>query len=144
MPTARFAAAYRSNRWRVLSQAVVKAEPTCWLQLPGCSYRSTQADHILPAHQRPDLFFARSNLRGSCRSCNSARGDLPVSQLPALRAKLSARPMTRQQALAALRFRRHRQKAPALRIFDGPKSVAAEPPPLISCNEKPTPTTDLG
>jgi 5-methylcytosine-specific restriction endonuclease McrA len=127
MPTPRFAAFYRSGAWRALSQRVVKEEPVCWLRLPGCTVRSTQADHLVPISVNPGLALVRSNTRGSCRSCNSLRRDTPISALAQLRAQLLARPMTRQQALAALQGRRSRRPVRALALFDGTaKPIAAQ------------------
>jgi hypothetical protein len=117
-PTAQHRALYRTNRWRLLALRVVKEEPTCWLRLPGCTYRSTTADHIIPVSVRPDLALMRTNCRGACHSCNSLRRNTPITQLAELRAELNARPMTRQQALEILRANRYRQRAPALRLFD--------------------------
>jgi 5-methylcytosine-specific restriction endonuclease McrA len=94
-------ALYRRNAWKTLARQVVRAEPICWLQLPGCTVRSTTADHIIPVSQRPDLMLVRANCRGACRHCNTQRHSLPVSQLPALRGR--------------------QQRAPALAIFDGSK-----------------------
>ena len=91
-------ALYRRNAWKTLALQVVREEPICWLRLPGCTIRSTTADHIIPVSRRPDLLLVRANCRGACRSCNTRRHSLPVSQLPALRG------------------RRHR--APALALFD--------------------------
>ena len=91
-------ALYRRNAWKTLARQVVRDEPLCWLRLPGCTIRSTSADHIVPLTVAPQLALVRSNCRGACRSCNTKRHSLPVSQLPALRG------------------RRHR--APALALFD--------------------------
>jgi hypothetical protein len=46
------------------------------------------------------------------------RRNVSIPQLAQFRAELEARPMTREQALAALRSRWFRQRAPALRLFD--------------------------
>jgi hypothetical protein len=99
---------------------VVKEEPTCWLRLPGCTYRSTTADYIIPVSVGPDLALVRNDCRGACHSCNSLRHNLPITQLAELRAQLATRPMTRQQAIDILRSRRRRQRAPALSLFDTP------------------------
>ena len=69
----------RTYAWRKLSEQVRAEEPTCRLRLPGCTGVSEVADHIIPASQAPDLFLVRSNIRGSCKSCNDLRGRLPVS-----------------------------------------------------------------
>lgn len=68
----------RSTRaWRKLRDQVVAEEPDCRLQLPGCTFTSVTADHILTVHARPDLALVRSNLRGSCEECNRKRGKRP-------------------------------------------------------------------
>lgn len=78
--------AWRSSRaWRALSRQVVHEEPTCHLRLPGCTIRSTTADHLVPAAHRPDLFMVRSNLRAACKSCNDLRRATPMNQLAKLR-----------------------------------------------------------
>jgi 5-methylcytosine-specific restriction endonuclease McrA len=94
-------ALYRRNAWKTLARQVVREEPICWLRLPGCTIRSTTADHIIPVSQRSDLLLVRANCRGACRPCNTQRHSTPVSQLPALRGR--------------------RQRAPALALFDGSK-----------------------
>jgi 5-methylcytosine-specific restriction endonuclease McrA len=94
-------ALYRRNTWKTLALQVVREEPICWLRLPGCTVRSTTADHIIPVSQRRDLLLVRANCHGACRSCNTQRHSLPVSQLPALRGR--------------------QQRAAALAIFDGSK-----------------------
>lgn len=73
----------RSTRaWRKLKDQVVEEEPDCRLQLPGCTFVSTTADHILTVRDRPDLALVRSNLRGSCESCNRRRLAKPDTELP--------------------------------------------------------------
>ena len=74
-----------TRAWRRLRAEVIKAEPSCWLRLPGCTHISTTADHIIPVSVRPDLRMVRANCRGACRHCNYKRGHLPVSQLDQLR-----------------------------------------------------------
>ncbi len=37
-----------TRAWRRLRAEVIKAEPSCWLRLPGCTHISTTADHIIP------------------------------------------------------------------------------------------------
>ena len=51
----------------------------CWLRLPGCSYRATTKDHVVPLDLggTDDL----DNLRPACRSCNSKRRNLAMSGL---------------------------------------------------------------
>lgn len=68
----------RSTRaWQRLAKQVCTEEPICWLQLDGCTGRSTTGDHIIGASARPDLALVRSNVRGACRHCNNKRGHLP-------------------------------------------------------------------
>ncbi len=63
-----------TRRYRKVRDQVVREEPICWLQFPGCTTRSTTADHVIPFAERPDLAMVRSNLRGACASCNRKRG----------------------------------------------------------------------
>jgi len=67
-----------TRAWKLLSAQVCDEEPTCWLQLTGCTGRSTTGDHVIPVAARPDLAMVRSNVRGACRHCNSKRGHLPA------------------------------------------------------------------
>ena len=67
------------RRWRRLRDQTVREEPYCRLRLPGCTLVSTTGDHIIPVNHRPDLKFDRRNTRGSCRSCNQKRSNLPLS-----------------------------------------------------------------
>lgn len=72
----------KTREWRVLRDAVVSAEPVCWLRFPGiCTRVSTTADHVIPKTVRPELAMTRSNLRGACAPCNHARGRTPVERL---------------------------------------------------------------
>lgn len=64
----------RIGGWRPLRDRVVKEEPVCRIQGPGCTIKSTTADHIIPRYLRPDLTLVRSNLRGSCEHCNKSLG----------------------------------------------------------------------
>jgi 5-methylcytosine-specific restriction endonuclease McrA len=65
-----------TRAWRALKDRVVAEEPDCRLGLPGCTFVSTTADHVLTVTDRPDLALARANLRGACESCNEKRGHL--------------------------------------------------------------------
>jgi 5-methylcytosine-specific restriction endonuclease McrA len=103
-----------THAWRTLSKQTVREEPSCWLHLPGCTLRSTTADHIIPIVDRPDLALTRANVRGACRSCNSLRRDTPLHRLAALRANS----MSREQAVLTLRNQQARSRPPALAIFD--------------------------
>lgn len=90
-----------SARWKKLRLKVIAEEPMCRLRLNRCTVRSDTADHIIPVKDRPDLKYVRSNLRGSCQSCNMARGCRPLSVVRAEQ-KL-ARPPVKKPA-AALEF----------------------------------------
>jgi 5-methylcytosine-specific restriction endonuclease McrA len=70
-----------SRAWTKLALQVRAEEPTCRLQLPGCTTVSTTADHIIPRSQRPDLEMVRSNLQGACKNCNYKRGNLPIEAI---------------------------------------------------------------
>lgn len=78
----------RHRAFRKLTVQVCREEPLCWLRLPGCTLKSTTADHLVPYSKRPDLGMVRGNLRGACRSCNMRRKDTPLWKLAELRAKL--------------------------------------------------------
>lgn len=68
--------AYQHMRRRVLVE-----EPVCWLRLPGCTYKATTVDHIIPVKAAPELSLVRSNLRGACAHCNYVRQDKPLTRL---------------------------------------------------------------
>lgn len=53
----------------------------CWLRLPGCTLKSTTADHVIPWIQAPHLAMVRANLHGACFHCNSSRGSKPISAM---------------------------------------------------------------
>uniref|UniRef100_A0AAU2V8K7 HNH endonuclease n=1 Tax=Streptomyces sp. NBC_00003 TaxID=2903608 RepID=A0AAU2V8K7_9ACTN len=57
-----------TRQWRQVRAAVLGEEPLCW----QCGEPSTEVDHIIPRKHGGD--DRRSNLRGSCRPCNLARG----------------------------------------------------------------------
>ncbi len=75
--------------WIRLRDQVVREEPLCRLRLPGCTVRSTTADHIVPRSRRPDLEMVRTNLRGSCRSCNLRRGTGSPDRMRRIRTEVS-------------------------------------------------------
>lgn len=58
---------YKTNRLRAIER-----EPTCHWKLPGCTLKSTTADHLLSVARGGGSELA--NLVGSCDSCNKARG----------------------------------------------------------------------
>lgn len=95
----------KTRAWRRLVDQVVDEEPVCWLRLPGCTYWSQTADHVivvdaLPLRGADPLVMARHNVRGACRHCNRQRSTTPVERLPQLRARLEARfAVTRAPAL---------------------------------------------
>jgi 5-methylcytosine-specific restriction endonuclease McrA len=70
-----------TRAWRALRDRVVLEEPTCRLQLRGCTGISTTADHIETVTDRPDLAMDRSNLRGACKPCNDKRGQMPDDEI---------------------------------------------------------------
>jgi 5-methylcytosine-specific restriction endonuclease McrA len=103
-----------TREWRKVRAEVIRDEPLCWLRLPGCTLRSTTADHIIPVITAPHLRMIRSNLHGACKSCNYRRGNTPVARLHELRCKTLQ--LTRDQALKHIVAQRN--PAPALRFFD--------------------------
>ena len=60
---------YDTPAWRRLRAQVMREETQCRV----CGAPSTDADHILDMRSRPDLALVRSNLRGLCHRCHSAR-----------------------------------------------------------------------
>lgn len=85
-----------TQAWRRLAKQVIREEPVCWLQLPGCTKISTTADHIIPLIIAPQLALMRSNCRGACKRCNYRRGNTPVELIDQLRQR---RPNHRPAAL---------------------------------------------
>lgn len=77
--------------WQKLRAQVIHEEPTCWLQLPGCTIRSTTADHLINVKDNPALALDRRNCRGACRPCNTARLNTRLEDIPNLRARLIAK-----------------------------------------------------
>jgi 5-methylcytosine-specific restriction endonuclease McrA len=114
-----------THAWTVLAKQTIAQQPTCWLQLPGCTQRSTTADHVIPVSTRPDLALNPSNVRGACKKCNDRRQDTPISQLHKLRnctpQQLDERA---KKERAERRARRHiaaqRKPAPAAAFFNTP------------------------
>lgn len=64
-----------TRAWRTLRAKVLREEPTCRIQGPGCTHISDTVDHIHPRSIRPDLAMVRRNLRGACAHCNYSRGN---------------------------------------------------------------------
>jgi len=65
---------YRSDRWRALRLAVLRAEPFC----PDCAaigmrVATTDADHRVPHRGDPALFWSRENLQGKCHVHHSQK-----------------------------------------------------------------------
>lgn len=71
----------QTRAWVKLRDRVVREEPVCWLQLPGCTGVSQTADHVLTVKARPDLALERSNLHGACHHCNNKRKGKTIAQL---------------------------------------------------------------
>lgn len=72
-----------TQAWRKLSAKVVEAQPTCRIQLPGCTGVSETGDHIIPVSIRPDLALVESNVQGACFNCNTKRGNTDLNSLVA-------------------------------------------------------------
>jgi 5-methylcytosine-specific restriction endonuclease McrA len=71
-----------TQAWRRLAKQAAREEPVCWLRFPGvCTGASTTGDHVIPVTIRPDLALIRSNVRGACEPCNTARRNTPVEAL---------------------------------------------------------------
>lgn len=81
---------FRNNpQWKRARKAVLAKDPVCMCPGRGkcapslgrpCCRPSTTADHVIPFSEllrtgATHLFYALSNLRGSCASCNYSRGD---------------------------------------------------------------------
>lgn len=71
----------KTRAWRRLSAEVVAAQPLCQIRLPGCTYVSTQGDHIIPVSVAPRLALVRSNVQGACAWCNNKRGNRDLAAL---------------------------------------------------------------
>lgn len=65
---------YSSSRWRKLAAYIRQRDPMCYVV--DCPQPVGAADHIIPATlDMPDSqFYDPTNLRGSCRRHNTARG----------------------------------------------------------------------
>lgn len=61
---------YSSRRWREVARRQLADEPLCcW-----CGRLADMVDHVTPRLQRPDLAYARDNLRSCCRACHAIHG----------------------------------------------------------------------
>lgn len=61
--------------WRRTLTRILTRDPTCQLQLPGCTHHSQTADHITPRSQGGT--DQDHNLRGACHHCNQQRNNRP-------------------------------------------------------------------
>lgn len=59
------------SAWPKLRAQVLHEEPTCRLGLPGCTYVSTEVDHI--QSRKRGGSDVRSNLQGTCMSCHQKK-----------------------------------------------------------------------
>jgi 5-methylcytosine-specific restriction endonuclease McrA len=64
--------AYVDGRYLANRKMVLAREPTCHWRLPGCTLKSTQADHIIAVSRGGSNGL--ENLVGACESCNRRRG----------------------------------------------------------------------
>lgn len=63
-------------QWQKLREVVLVEEPICMETKPDgglCLMPTTEADHLIPIEQAPELRLVRSNLKGKCKSCHSRR-----------------------------------------------------------------------
>ena len=65
-------------------------QPSCWLQLDGCTRVATTGDHVLPRRDRPDLMYVVANGRPACLSCNSKRQGTPTHRLHLLGGRVAS------------------------------------------------------
>jgi len=128
---------HSTRAWRRLALQVVAEEPVCWLRLPGCTSRSTSADHIIPVSTRPDLALVRSNCRGACKSCNTRRHTTPVEQLGHLRRMTEDQWRDNKRVKFNFRERERRQGIP--RSQSQTATTFFNPPPPPSCAQCGTP-----
>jgi 5-methylcytosine-specific restriction endonuclease McrA len=65
---------YHTPEWTRLAQWVKDRDRgVCQVRDQGCTHAGTAVDHIVPVAEGGD-FWDPTNLRASCRSCNSRRG----------------------------------------------------------------------
>jgi 5-methylcytosine-specific restriction endonuclease McrA len=65
-------AAYSSSTYRRNRELAIEREPTCHWRFPGCTGKSTTADHLVPVAEGGG--HELENLVGSCSKCNEKRG----------------------------------------------------------------------
>lgn len=70
------------RKWRVTAKYVnarrwfLEDNPYCQYCLRDNVHRAaTEMDHIIPAWQRPDLFWEESNWQGLCAPCHKVKSD---------------------------------------------------------------------
>ncbi|BBY72452.1 HNH endonuclease [Mycobacterium paraintracellulare] len=112
-----------SAAWQRLRKQVIREEPLCQIGLPGCTGKSTSADHIISVLERPDLALVRTNCRGACAYCNAVLGG-----------RITPKPMQRK-AIAQDMAARSPDWLTAIRkhVPDYvPANELAEPPPALA------------
>jgi 5-methylcytosine-specific restriction endonuclease McrA len=71
---------YDSQRWRRMRIAVlVRYNYQCQLGLARCTGRADSVDHSIDWRDYPDSAFDMTNLRATCRSCNTAQRNARVA-----------------------------------------------------------------
>jgi 5-methylcytosine-specific restriction endonuclease McrA len=60
---------YKTPAWRALRAAFLRDHPTC----VDCGRPATEADHLLPVRERPDLALALENLAPRCKADHARR-----------------------------------------------------------------------
>jgi 5-methylcytosine-specific restriction endonuclease McrA len=65
-------AAYTSSEYQRNRKLVIEREPICHWRFPGCTFKSTTADHLLSLSKGGGNDLA--NLVGACNRCNERRG----------------------------------------------------------------------
>ena len=100
-----------SWKWEQIRAEVLRGNPPCWLRLPGCTGTADTVDHVYPWRDNPALRFELSNCRPACGHCNEARGNTPVPDLAALRARMAGNGQTRRRPPDPPRQRKPRPPA---------------------------------